>query len=209
MTTSTPWFAPDAESIFRQDAAEWKKRALAAEAKLSGYRRLREVGEEILRSVCERDAAAKARAIDAMSEELATLDVVDAPRDPFMQKIDLGDGKTLEVRLKAALGSCSTMDVQKGVIEIESLQPDEGKAIGLFFQVLQLADIAIATRDEQPVKLDEAHLHAIVPVFLALCVELGLLAPSFGRITGASLGAHLATLAELAAKGEAASTTKA
>lgn len=206
---TTGWFAPDAETILRQDAAEWKRRALAAEAKLSGYRRLREIGEEVLRAVCERDASAKARAIDAMSEELATLDVVDAPRDPFAQKIDLGDGKELEVRLRAGLGSCSTMDVQKGVIEIESLQPDEGKAIGLFFQVLQLADIAVATRDEQPPKLDEAYLHAVIVPFLALCVELGLLAPAFDRITGASLGAHLATLAELAAKGEAASSTKA
>lgn len=206
--SGTPWFAPDAEAIFRQDAAEWKKRALAAEAKLSGYRRLREVGEEILRSVCERDASAKARAIDAMAEELATLEVVDAPRDPFLQRIDLGDGKQLEVRLKAGLGSCSTMDVQKGIIEIESLQPDEGKAIGLFFQVLQLSDIAVATRDGKPPRLDETYLHAVIVPFLALCVELGLLAPAFERITGASLGAHLATLAELAAKGEAASETK-
>lgn len=202
------WFSPTPEDIFRQDAAEWKKRALAAEAKLSGYRRLREVGEEVLRSVMERDASAKARAIDSMSEELATLDVVDAPRDPFMQRIDLGDGKTLEVRLRAGVGHCSTMDVSKGLIEVEALQPEEGRAIGLFFQVLQLADIAIATRDEQPIKLEEKYLHAIIPPFLALCVELGLLSPAFDRITGASLGAHLATLAELAAKGEAASESK-
>lgn len=202
------WFGPSPEDIFRQDAQEWKKRALAAEAKLSGYRRLREIGEEVLRSVCERDAAAKARAIDSMSEELATLDVVDAPRDPFMQRIDIGNGKTLEVRLRAGLGSCSTMDVEKGIIEIESIQPEEGRAIGLFFQILQLADIAVAVQEGGPPKLDESYLHAVIIPFLALAVELGVLSPAFERITGASLGAHLATLAKLTEKGEAASPEK-
>lgn len=205
---TTAWFAPNAEAIFRQDAQEWKKRALAAEAKLSGYRRLREVGEEILRSVCERDSDAKVRAIDAMAEELATLDVVDVARDPFMQTIDLGEGKTLEVRLKAGLGCCSTMDTDKGIIEVEALQPEEGKAIGLFFQVLQLADIAVSISNEEPQKLDERYLHAFVAPVLSLCVELGLLSPTFERITGASIGAHLATLAGMTARGEAASTEK-
>lgn len=202
------WFAPSAEDIFRQDALEWKKRALAAEGKLSGYRRLREIGEEVLRAVCERDAANKARAIDAMAEELATLDVVDATRDPFMQRIDLGDGKALEVRLRAGLGACSTMDVEKGIIEIEALQPEEGRAIGLFFQLLQLTDIAVTAQEEKPPKMDEDYLHAFVAPFLALAIELGVLAPSFERITGASIGAHLATLADISAKGEAASNEK-
>lgn len=205
---SASWFGPSAEEIFRQDAIEWKKRALAAEAKLSGYRRLREVGEELLRSVCERDAGAKVCAIDTLSEELATLDVVDAPRDPFMQKIDIGDGKTIEVRLKAGLGSCSSLDLEKGIIEIEALQPDEGKAIGLLFQVLQLADVAVTLQTGQPQRLDERYLHAFVIPVLTLCVELGLLAPAFDRITGASLGAHLATISKLTERGEAASETK-
>lgn len=193
----TPWFAPSAEEVFRQDAQEWKKRALAAEGKLSGYRRLREISEEILRSVCERDAAAKARAIDAMSEELASLDIVDPPRDPYAQTIELDDDKKVEVRLRAGLGHCSTMDVDKGLIEVEALQPEEGKAIGLFFQVLQLADISVAANEEQSQRIDDLRMHAIVPMFLYLCVELGLLASAFDRITGASLGAHLQTLSKL------------
>lgn len=193
-----PWFAPDAEAIFQRDAAEWKKRALAAEAKLSGYRRLREIGEEVLRAVCERDAGAKARAIDAMAEELASLDIVDAPRDPYLQTHL--DGNRLEVRLKAGLGCCSKLDPEKGIIEVESLQPDEGKAIGLFFQVLQLSDIAVSLRNGEPQKMDENYLHAFVVPFLALCVELGLLAPSFETITADSIGAHLVTIDRLTAK---------
>ena len=201
---SLTWFCPNAEEIHRQDAAAWKKRALESEAKLSAYRRLRETCEEIHRAVCESDVGVKARAIDEMAEELNTLDFVgDKPRDVFDQTVSIG-GHEVRIASKAGIGQCSMMDVQKGVIVVEQLQPEEGKAIGLFFQVLQLADMSHAASHDVPTKLDSAYLHSIVPLFLSLCADLGLLTSTI-KITGSSIEAYLATMEKLA-EAKAAST---
>lgn len=201
---SIAWFCPEPEEIYRQDAAAWKKRALAAEATLTAYRGLRETCEEIHRAVCERDVGAKVRAIDEMAQELNMLDVADKARDVFDQAVSIGGGREIRVESKAGIGQCSTMDVQKGVIVVEQLQPEEGKAIGLFFQVLQLVDMSNAASHEEPLRLDAAYLHSVVPLFLTLCVELGLVTSTL-KITGASIESYLATMHALA-QAKAAST---
>lgn len=193
MTSSKAWFAPDAIEILRRDAAEWKRRALAAEGKLSGYRRLREHGEEIARAVCEGDTDARVNAIDSLVEELACLDIVDAPRDHFNQVVELEEGMRFIVRSRARLGSCSTLDPESAVIEVEALQPSEGKAIGLFFQVLQIADIAAAKQNETEPELSADHMCSLVPAFMSLASELGLLDPGLG-ITTSSLEAYVCSL---------------
>jgi len=204
---SSSWFKLSAEEVYKRESVEWKRRALAAEGKLAGYRRLRENAEAVLSAVCERNARAKADSIDAMAEELACIDVVDAPRDIFLQTIELGENQKLEVRLKVGIGVSSRLEPETGIIEVEALQPNEGRVIGLFFQVLQYADIAVSVAMGTPTKLDADYLHGLSPMLLALCVELGLLSPQL-NVTGASLEAHLRMMHDLELEKDAASPTE-
>lgn len=204
---SSAWFNLSSEEVYKRESVEWKRRALAAEGKLSGYRRLRENAEAVISAVCQRNAHLKADAIDGMAEELACLDVVDAPRDLFIQTIELGENQKLEVRLKAGIGVSSRLEPETGIIEVEALQPNEGRVIGLFFQVLQYADIAISVAMGTTTKLDADYLHGFAPMLLALCVELGLLTPQL-NVTGASLEAHLRMMHDLESGKDAASSTE-
>lgn len=201
------FFSPDALDIIRRDAAEWKRRALIAEGKLSGYQRLRELGEKVVSAVAggaDSDISV-ADAVDELGSELVVLDIVDSPRDYFNQVIELTEELRFHVRTRAGLGgSCSTLDVENGVVEIESLQPDEGKAIGLVFQVLQVADIVAAQEGEREPELSASHLHNLVPAFMSISANLGLLEPRLG-ITHASIEAFVSSL-EAERRVEAAST---
>lgn len=202
----TSFFTPDALDIIRRDAAEWKKRALVAEAKLYGYQRLRELGEKVITAVAD-DASATSvgDAVDELGAELLSLEIVDPPRDYYNQVIELTEELRFHVRTRARLGgSCSTLDVENGVVEIEALQPDEGKAIGLIFQVLQVADIVAAQEGEREPELSAAHLHDLVPAFMSISANLGLLEPKLG-ITHASIEAFVCSL-EAERKVDAAST---
>jgi hypothetical protein len=187
-----PTFNPSAEEIMRRDGQEWKRRALAAEAKLSGYKRLREAGDEVIRRHVMKDKAAKADAIDNLAEELSCLDVVDASPDFFNQSVQLGEA-TIVVRTRAGIGHCSTLDIEHAVIEIEALQPDEGRAIGLFFQVLQLADVASSRMTQLEQAFSGEYLHNFTPAFLALACELGIIDRRL-NITAASLDAYVTNL---------------
>jgi hypothetical protein len=116
-----------------------------------------------------------------------------SPRDLFDQEVPIDDGKRVTVLLRKNLGCCSLLEQDAGRIVVEELQPDEGKAIGLFFQVLQLADMSIAIQLERPQMLEGEALHWFVPTFLYLAASLGLLAPEL-RVTAQSIDAYVKDL---------------
>jgi hypothetical protein len=162
-----------------RDAADWKKRALAAEAKLHGYRRLREIGEEILKAALEESQGGPSINTDELRDELVTLDIVEPPRNFYNQDIDL-DGARLVVREKTGMIGCADLDYQNGVVEINASQPDEGKAIGLLFHLAQLADVACGMVLGSGQALNAERLHQFSPALLSLLAVTGLLNPAMG-----------------------------
>ncbi len=172
--------------IMQQDAMVWKKRALAAEAKLHGYRRLRELADAV---TTESFNAAVAKsytedldtAVVAMIGEIQCLEVVDAPKDYFDQELDLGEGVKLSIKTRGGLSGCADLNVDAGEIVINGDQAAEGKAIGLVFHLAQLADIATGMHlgGEKQV-LTGPRLHSFAPALLSLLAVTGLLNPELG-----------------------------
>jgi hypothetical protein len=187
------WFNPEALDVVRRESAEWKKRALIAEGKLAGYQRLRAISETIIAAVVQGDPKKRIAATNELSDELAALDVVDVPHDFYNQIVELSDELQIRVRSRAGLGHCSTLDVENSIIEVEALQPEDGKAIGLMYQCFQVADIITAQLNETEPQLQSDYLHILVPMFLSLTSALGLLHERM-NITPASIEAYVTTL---------------
>lgn len=170
--------------IFAKDAADWKKRALAAEAKLHGYRRLREIAEVAYKAYVDDGSANLDQADDAMDHlraELASLDVV-APEYPgarfdVFDQVTKGLSSPLTIRRKANLGAVSTLDMQNGVIEIDAAQPDAAKLVGLVFQLVQLVDVAAMASGSEDALASPRWIQDRAPGLVALLLATRLIDP--------------------------------
>lgn len=190
---STPDNRMSAMEIFQADAREWKKRALVAEAKLHGYRRLREIGDELLPILLEdrpdTNSSEFGYAVDSLRDELATLDAVDPPKDFFNQTVEPAPGVKIVV-CTVTQEKCSTLDVEDAKILIRSDQPIEGKVFGLVFQMLMISDAAAAvatTGDpETATSMSPEHRNTFTASIIALLAAMDLLNPALG-ITATSM----------------------
>lgn len=175
----------DAMEILQKDAREWKKRALAAEAKLSNYRKCLTYADAVGTALVSRGRGDSTKTDEAIAElmiEVGMVQEFDPPRDFWNQRVSL-DGteeETLAIRSVTNLAGCAVLDLENGVIEIKQDQPDEGKVIGLLFQMAQLADIASSAELDLPRVLVPDRLHLFAPVLAVLLEGSGLLNPALG-----------------------------
>ncbi len=179
----------DAMEILQRDARDWKRKALAAEAKLSNYRKCLRFVDQVV-ELKNRGAWHQAAdgnsvwdAIDELAIEVGMVDELDPKKDFYNQVVDLDDEEGVILKVRTATltdKKCSNLDVENGVVEIEAVQADEGKAIGLAYQLLQLADMAIAGSSGNGRKLTEEFLHQFAPMTLVMLAATGLLNPELG-----------------------------
>jgi hypothetical protein len=151
----------------------WKKRALAAEAKLAGYRRLRELAEKAMAS----EVSGEAFDFRDLAGELLMLDVADKSPEFFDQKIG-----SIEIRTVVGLGAMSTMEGTDGdgvLIKLDAGTSTAGRAIGLLYQLAQYVDIAAAQEGSTEPQVSAAWLMVRIPSLLVLLLSAGLLHPLF------------------------------
>ncbi len=162
-------------------SVDWKKRALAAEGKLSGYARLRETAEKLLRESFDAAVSRKKIPEECFEElrlELMVLDEVDPPRDFLGQRVEVS-GNPISIRLVNDLGdrvSSLRLDGEIG-IDVNASVPDAAKYVGLLFQLVQLADIAAASAGSKEGTISASWIQDRAPSILALLIATGLLNP--------------------------------
>lgn len=175
-----------AMGVLMHDADEWKRRALAAEKEVAAYRRVKAEADEAFRTYLQVGPdmvpVDLGQAIESLSDELSRVESVVKfrPRDFFNQKVAIDHGghvADFEIVERPNLGQCSTLDFFDARIEIERDQPASAKAIGLLFQLVQLADVAASVTRKAESELSAAHLHQFVPGLLALLALTGMLNP--------------------------------
>lgn len=170
--------AMDALEILQADAVAWKKRALAAEAKVHGYRVLRGHANQVFRASLEENDAELAAAIGDLAAELESLETVHPPFTPFVQQTTkLGENFAVrETFVKDA--PVSELFPQERAIVINGTLPESAKAVGLLYQLVQIADMA-AANEEFP-RVSAGWIQDRAPALLVLLIAFGLLNPDVG-----------------------------
>ncbi len=180
--------AMDALEVLQKDAVEWKKRALKSEALLSNYRKCFFYADQVVRARVEasqrgvRPEMTVEDAIDELQIEVGMVEQLDPPPAFYDQNISVDGmgGDDLTIRQVTGLEGCSKLDIELGVVEIKQNQPEEGKAIGLLFQLLQLSDLGSAAELQTERALSAERLHLMAPVLLVLLRSTGFLHPAVG-----------------------------
>lgn len=171
--------------ILSRDAAEWKKRALVAEARLHGYRRLREIAERVVQAEFNEQVGAKDSGIDydaaieEMVRELGCLDEVHPPRVFFKQVVTQFQ-PTLRIELSSLLDEGTISDlklVPELLISVNAHVPPAAQFVGLLFQLLQLSDIAASQLEEGEPTVTAKWFQDRAPALLVLLIATGLLNP--------------------------------
>lgn len=169
-------------------SADWKKRALVAEAKLAGYRRLRDEASAVHSAFIEWKSNIGVRGrtlpldrliepkLDELEEELAHLDVVDPPFDFFAQRTTKLD-RNLTVERARGLGTCSKFDLGTMKVLLDAEQPDAAKLVGLIFQLVQLADMASIQAGSDEKAVTQRWLQERAPALAMLLIATRLLNP--------------------------------
>ncbi len=185
------------EEIFRRDAADWKKRAMVAEAKLANHRNLREAAELVSIAGAKSFVVIGSRldgALVNLRDELGVLEEIgEAPKlDHFNQIVKVrsrgGSERLLQIRTVKNLGALATINYEEAVIAVDDASSTEAKLYGLMFQFLQLADYSaiILTGGDGSEKISADRMHQMVPNVLALLITSGLLTKDI-RVTMESL----------------------
>lgn len=176
--------------ILSQDAATWKKRALVAEARLHGYRRLRAIAEQVVQADFNEQVGAKDSGLDPeivmeeLSRELGCLDEVHPPRDFFKQNLE-GLNAKIEIARSSLLGDkVSDLELNPAIrITVNAAAPEAAQYVGLLFQFLQLADLAASQFDEAEPVVTAKWIQDRAPALLVLLLASGLLNPETGITT--------------------------
>src|SRR5579859_4601588 len=161
-----------------QIPADWKKRALAAEAKLAGYRRLRELADKVY-AATTRGPGDEPDALDGLIEDLGSelyhLDVVDPPKDFLNQKVDRVG---LEIRTSSVMGeTVAAFDPKERRIEVNADAPPAAQFAGLLYQLMQAADLACLNDGLAGARAAPDWLQTRSGALLALLIATGLLNP--------------------------------
>ncbi len=166
----------NAFEILQADAVAWKKRALAAEAKVHGYRVLRGHAHKVFRASLEDGRPELDAAIDDLSAELDCLDQVHPKFAPFAQTTTKLKENFVVRETFVKDAPVSDLDLMHRVIAINGMNPEAAKAVGLLFQLVQIADIAAAKGSEHP-RVDAGWIQDRAPALLVLLIAFGLLNP--------------------------------
>ena len=158
-------------------SGEWKKRALAAEAKLAGHKRLRALAEKVAHQANEDTKCSKwANLVDELGTELYHLDVVDPPKDFLNQKVAKVD---IEIRTSSVMGdSVSSFDPRGRLVEVNAQAPAPAQYAGLLYQLVQAADLACANNGLSGGRVSAEWLQSRCGALLALLIATGLLNPA-------------------------------
>lgn len=171
--------------ILSRDAAEWKKRALVAEARLHGYRRLREIAEKVVQADFNEQVGAKDSGIDQelvmeeLSRELGCLDEIHPPRE-FLKQTVTQLQATLRIELSSVLdeGMISNLQLQPELlISVNANVPPAAQYVGLLFQLLQLSDLAASQLEDGEPTVTAKWFQDRAPALLVLLIATGLLNP--------------------------------
>lgn len=177
------------EQIVAADHAEWKKRALKAEAQVRTLRTLRGLVDIAFRANLEdevnearfaKDYPELSKALDDLFEEACHLDDLEKPFDFFDQRTTKLSTPVV-VRRRKALGSVSTLapGSAEAVIEVDEDAPPAAQAIGVLFQLVQLADMAAASTPGTEIPMvSPAWIQDRAPALLVLLLATGLANPA-------------------------------
>lgn len=181
------------EEILARDAAEWKRRVLKAEAQNRTLGVLRGLANIAFRAWLEEAEPEQvlfgkrypdlAAALDDLWEVLAHVDELDPPHDFFSQRTS-GLTCPLEIRERKALGSVSTLALSDGtpgsanVVEVDADLPTAAKAIGVLFQLVQLADLAALKEGAEDAMVSPRWIQDRAPALLVLLAATRFLHPA-------------------------------